>query len=191
MRPLKITKNSDGNLLIIMVLILLIISLNVWLLISPSMLASSKVTIQKGIEENIEIVQYSLLGMLTDARSWRQTYIAAENGNLSRCMSDPTFVCPEGTFPLVVKDATGAIQFDSRSDANGFDLYGAPCATYATAGQDLCQLRYKISWTPDCAMPSLCRMPSIILTLTLSTNFAIGTSVPINTSRYMVKLKVD
>lgn len=160
-------KNQKGNVLVIFLLSMAIATLAVFSFYYTRNSAFIANSVLQTTSANIQVMQSNLVGMLNNPLAWAETYKAAANGNLIRCMTDLTFDCPRSSTPLVMMNGLGDVYYDATAGTTGFTNTATICSRYGLADNAGCQLRFTVTWTPECPPNGTCIMPSIVVNMDL------------------------
>ncbi len=188
-RPFQHLQNQQGGFVISILLSLLIIMVSVYVLI-PDGNSSTRLSRQQEFDANIIKAQYDLLSYLNNPLSWRKTFQdTVKNPNLNSCLTVSTYNCPNVVSPLIINDSSGNSYYNSSAGSpQGIDLNGVICASY---GAFPCQLRYNLTWQPQCPPSGACIQPPIVITFTLSSTATVFLTVLINPSRFNYQMRIN
>lgn len=168
LRNLKL-RNERGNVLLIFLLSTAISTLAVFSFYYTRNTTFIANSVLQTTGNNIQRVQANLVSTLNNPLAWYETYRAFANGDLNRCMTDSTYSCPRRTNPLLIMNGMGAAFYNATNANVGFTNTGAFCATFGMASNQGCQLRFNVTWTPECPPNGACPMPSIVVNMDLVT----------------------
>jgi hypothetical protein len=182
--------NERGNLLIIFLLAMAISTLAVFSFYytrTTSFIANS---VLQSTGANIQVMQANLVSFIYNPLAFSETLADPVNGTLKSCMMDATFDCPQGNFSIVLRDGRGGVFYDSTLANTGFDFNAIVCSTYNTSNAGGCQLRFDVTWSPECPPTGPCFMPSIVFNMNLALSGYKGVYA-INPAPYRYVLRIN
>jgi len=128
--------------------------------------------------------------LLLSQASFIKTMRSATNGNLWSCLNDPEFNClVAGPQPLsmVADDGSDASLFHDGANGVGFDYDFNKCTSFPSTA---CPFRYELTWSTECATPSNCRLPGILVSGAVKFDPSFSKRYIINTDNYKMMVRI-
>lgn len=128
--------------------------------------------------------------LLLSQSSFVKTMKSTKNGNLWSCLNDPEFNClVTGAQPLslVADDGSDASLFHDAATGAGFDYDFNKCSGFPSTS---CPFRYELTWSTECATPSNCRLPGILVSGVVKFDPSFAKKYIINADNYKMMVRI-
>ncbi len=122
----------------------------------------------------LTVVAQNFVNLVSNEQAWKNTINAQANATTMACLKSQS-PCTQGgqsngnalqNIAFVLFDGANNPVYDATNPASGFTMWGAPCTTFSTKGNDACPFRYNLQWSAQCTIGN-CVNPQVLVSATL------------------------
>lgn len=187
---MNILKNKKGSIVIPLITTVAITIGLVSYYFSEYYRIRKSVDFQYIYKSNITNYISTVKTLLLSQTSFIKTMKSTKNGNLWSCLNDPEFNCLVSgaqPFNLVADDGSDASLFHDASASSGFDYDFNKCSSYPSSA---CPFRYELTWSAECAAPTICYMPGILVTGVVKFDASFSKKYIINAENFKMMVRI-